>query len=191
MLFLFAIQYVYHIGVFGHCLPACARCSGGLGCRTTQSLLLRVTEAEQRRGGQEPVYQSETKALLHDYREGLKLLGAYITSQEVAQHKAAIPTKPSPRFPHSFRSLSSTQKYLTCYYSPPAPPLIVNRSSHRNAMHFRYCDFGGIISVSLSPSFSLHSLKLCALSSRSAESGLFHCAVYVGAVCPLYISCLE
>lgn len=57
------------------------------------------------------------KCLFHDYRERLKLLRAYITSQEVVQHKAAIPTKPSPRFSRSSRSLSSAQKYLTCSYS--------------------------------------------------------------------------
>ncbi len=62
MFFLCPVQYVYHIGAFGQCLAACARCSGGLGGRTARSRLVRVTEAEQSRGGQEPVCQSETKA---------------------------------------------------------------------------------------------------------------------------------
>lgn len=54
----------------------------------------------------------------------------------------------------------------------PAPPLIVNPSSHRNAMHFRCCHFDAIICGTRS--LSLCSLKLCAVRSRGAESGLFH-----------------
>lgn len=55
----------------------------------------------------------------------------------------------------------------------PAPPLIVNPSSHRNAMHFRCCHFDAIICGT----HSLHSLKLW-----GAESGVFR-AVLMCCVC--------
>lgn len=93
------------------------------------------------------------KCLFHDYRERLKLLRAYITSQEVVQHKAAIPTKAITPF-LSLSFISSEIPDMLLFY--PAPPFIVNPSSHRNAMHFRCCHFGGIICCSVSPSLSTH-----------------------------------
>lgn len=169
-----------HIGAFWPASPgpvpgavedlAVAQRERGLVCCSELPRLNRET-----RGGQEPVDQSWDKSLFHDYRERLKLLRAYITSREVMQHDAAIPTKPSPRSPRPSRSLSA-QKYLTCYYSlHPQPPLIVNPSSRRNATRFRRCDFVGIIFCSL----SVYSLKLCAVRSRGAESGRFRSVLFM------------
>ena len=114
----------------------------------------RATEAERRRGGQEPVYQSETKACFMITGRGWN--SSELTSPPERLHNTRLPFQQihQPRLPRSSRSLSSAQKYLTCY-SPHAPPLIVNPSSHRNGMHFRCCD-SGIIFCSLSTSLFTH-----------------------------------
>lgn len=122
MFFLCSIQYVYHIGAFGQCLAASARCSGGLGCRTAQSRLVRVTEAEQRRVGQEPVYQSQTKARFMITGTGWN--SSELTSPPKGLRNTRLQFQQShpPGFPHSSRSISFAQSYLTCYFSPPRLP---------------------------------------------------------------------
>lgn len=54
--------------------------------------LCRVAEAERRRGRPRTCLSKQDKGLFHDYRERLKLLRACVTSQEVVQHMAAIPS---------------------------------------------------------------------------------------------------
>ena len=80
-------------------------------------------------------------------------------------------SNPSPCFPRSSCSLSSAQKYLTCY-SSAVPLLSVSHSSHRNAMHFRCSDFPGIIFCFLSASY-LYSLS-CKVQRFWARSDYVH-----------------
>ena len=183
MFILCTIQYVYHIGAFGQYFPSCscARCSGVLG----SSRLLGVTDAEQRRGGQEPVYQSETKNGFMIRGRGWNSLELTSPPKRLCNMRLPYHTKPSPPF------LLLVSLPLLCSEIPdmlffsPAPPLIVNPSSQRNATQFWCCDFGGI-SVFVTLSLSLCSLKLCAVRSRGADSGLFHSVLFV---CTLGVLC--
>lgn len=143
-----------------------------------------VTEAEQRSSGQEPVYQSKTKACFVITGRGWNT--SELTSPPKRLHNTRLPFQQShhPPFPHSSRSLSSTQKYLT-YYSPQRLPWL--STLHPIGMP---CISGDVTLVALSfvpclPLFWL--LKLCAMKTRGAESGLFY-SVRSNTVCHLHIS---
>lgn len=180
MFILCTIQYVYHIGAFGQFFPgSCARCSGVLG----SSRLLGVTDAEQRRGGQEPVYQSETKTRFMIRGRGWNSSELTSPPRRLCNMRLPFHTKPSPPFLLLVSLPLRHSEIPDMLFFSPAPPLIVNRSSQRNAVQFWCCDFGGI---SVFVTLSLCSLKLCAVRSRGADSGLFHSVLFM---CTLGVLC--
>lgn len=165
MFFLCTTQYAHHVGVFG------ARCSGGLGCRTARSQMLRVTEAEQTSGGQEPVHQSETKVCFVITGRGWNSSELTPPPRRLCNTRLPLQQSHHLDFSRSSCSLSSAQTCLT-YYSPPC--LLWLSTFHPIGMPCisGACDFAGITFCSLSTSV-LFSLKLCAERSRGAELSCF------------------